>query len=102
MSICGLGGGGKTALVLELAYRMMTKHSRLLVLWVPAISRETFDIAYREIGTLLGISGITDDNANIKLLVKNSLNSGGASDWLMVIDNADNPNILLEDMCDGL
>src|SRR3984885_8314565 len=95
MSICGLGGGGKTALVLELAYRIMTKHSGLLVLWVPAISRETFDIAYREIGTLLGIPGITDDNADIKHLVRNSLNSGSSSDWLMVVDNADDPNILL-------
>ena len=101
MSIYGLGGGGKTALVLELAYRMI-KHSGLLVLWVPAISRETFDIAYREIGTLLGISGITDDNADIKQLVRNSLNSGGCSHWLMVVDNADDPNVLLEDISDGL
>ena len=100
MSIYGLGGGGKTALVLELAYRMMKKHSGLLVLWVPAISRETFDIAYREIGILLGIPGITDDNADVKHLVRNSLNSG-SSDWLMVVDNADDPNILLEGMSDG-
>ena len=102
MSICRLGGGGKTALVLELVYQMMTKHSGLLVFWVLAISRETFDIAYREIGTLLGIPGITDDIADIKHLVRNSLNSGGSSDWLMVVDNADDPNILLEDMSDGL
>ena len=51
---------------LELAYRMIAKHSLFLVLWVPAISRETFEIAYREIGILLRIPGITDDNADVK------------------------------------
>jgi tetratricopeptide (TPR) repeat protein len=96
MSIYGLGGGGKTAVALELAYRMMAKHSPFLVLWVPAISRETFEIAYREIGILLRIPGITDYNADVKQLVKNSLNSGDFGDWLMVIDNADDPNVLLD------
>jgi tetratricopeptide (TPR) repeat protein len=95
MSIYGLGGGGKTAVALELAYRMMANHSPFLVLWVPAISRETFEIAYREIGILLRIPGITDDNADLKQLIRNSLNSGDFGDWLMVIDNADDPGVLL-------
>jgi tetratricopeptide (TPR) repeat protein len=96
MSIYGLGGSGKTAVVLELAYRMMEKHSPFLVFWVPAISRETFEIAYHEIGILLRIPGITDDNANVKQLVKNSLNSGDFGDWLMVVDNADDSSVLLD------
>jgi hypothetical protein len=95
ISIYGLGGGGKTAVALELAYRMMAKHSPLLILWVPAISRETFEIAYREIGILLRIPGITDYNADVKQLVKNSLNSNDFCNWLMVVDNADDPSILL-------
>lgn len=82
-------------MALELAYRMIAKHSLFLVLWVPAISRETFEIAYREIGTLLCIPGITDNNADVKQLVKNKLDSGDFGDWLMVIDNADDPSILL-------
>jgi hypothetical protein len=51
---------------------------------------------------LLRIPGIMDDNADIKHLVRNSLNSGGSSDWLIVVDNADDPNILLEGISDGL
>lgn len=98
MSIYGLGGGGKTAVALELGYQMITKYSPFLVLWVPAISRETFEIAYREIGNLLRIPGITDDNADFKQLVKNSLDSGEFGDWLMVIDNADDPSVLLDSM----
>jgi tetratricopeptide (TPR) repeat protein len=83
-------------MALELAYRMMAEYSPLLVLWIPAISRETFEIAYREIGSMLRIPGITDDNVDVKQLVKNSLNSGGFGDWLMVIDNADDPGVLLD------
>lgn len=41
-----------------------------------------------------------DDNANIKYLVRNSLNLGNYSDWLIVVDNADDPNILLEGISD--
>lgn len=79
----------------------MMKLSGLLVFWVPAINRETFDVAYREIGNLLRIPGITDNNADIKQLAKDSLNSGGYSDWLMAVDNADDPKILLEGKSDG-
>jgi tetratricopeptide (TPR) repeat protein len=96
MSIYGLGGGGKTAVALELAYRMMAEHSPFLVFWVPAINRETFEIAYREIGTRLRIPGIASNNADVKQLVKNSLNSDDFGDWLMVIDNADDPGVLLD------
>jgi hypothetical protein len=102
MSIYGLGGGGKTALVLELVYQMITNYSRLSVLWVLAISREAFETAYREIATLLKIPGTIDTNADIKQLVINSLNSSGSGDWLIVVDNADNPDILLEGMSNEL
>jgi hypothetical protein len=101
MSIYGLGGGGKTAVALELVYRMIAKRSQFLVFWVPALSRETFEIAYRKIGTLLGIQSITDDNANIKQLVKDGLDSGNFGDWLMIIDNADDPSVLLDSTNDG-
>ena len=74
----------------------MAKHSSFLVFWVPAISQETFEIAYREIGALLRIPGITDGNADVKQLVKDSLNSGNFGDWLMIIDNADDPSVLLD------
>jgi hypothetical protein len=62
---------------------------------VPAISQESFELAYREIGIRLRISGITDDNADIKQLVKNALNSDNAGRWLMIVDNADDPRVLI-------
>ncbi|OCK72823.1 kinesin light chain 1, partial [Lepidopterella palustris CBS 459.81] len=95
ITIYGLGGCGKSALALELAYRVLARYAGRLVFWVPAISQESFELAYREIGIRLRIPGITDDNADIKQLVKNALNSDSAGRWLMIVDNADDPGVLI-------
>jgi tetratricopeptide (TPR) repeat protein len=95
MTICGLGGCGKSALALEFAYRASAQHTMRLVLWVPAISQDSFELAYREIGIRLRIPGITNDNADIKQIVKNALSSESTGYWLMVIDNADDPGVLM-------
>ena len=72
----------------------MEKYPRCLVFWVPAISRESFELAYRDIGILLRIPGITDDNADVKGLVKEELDKNGSCEWLMIVDNADDPQVL--------
>ena len=95
ITIYGLGGCGKSALALEFAYCTITRHAGRLVFWVPAISRETFELAYRQIGILLRIPGITDDNADAKQLVQQALSSGSFGDWLMIVDNADDPSVLM-------
>ncbi|KAH7061027.1 kinesin light chain 1, partial [Paraphoma chrysanthemicola] len=95
MTIYGLGGCGKSALALEFAYRALVRHARQMVFWVPAISQESFELAYREIGVRLGVPGITEDNADIRMLVKNALSSESLGDWLMVVDNADDSGVLL-------
>ena len=94
ITIFGLGGCGKSALALECAYRAITRDANYPVFWVPAISRESFELAYRDIGILLHLPGITDDNADIMQLVKKKLDSGS---WLMIIDNADDASILLSE-----
>lgn len=63
--------------------------------WVPAISQESFELAYQEIGVCLRIPGITDENADVKKLVQATLSSDSVGDWLMVIDNADDHDVLL-------
>jgi tetratricopeptide (TPR) repeat protein len=62
---------------------------------VPAISPESFKLAYREIGVRLRIPGISDNNADVKRLVKETLSLGNVGDWLMVVDNADDSQVLL-------
>lgn len=95
MTVYGLGGCGKSALALEFAYRALARHARPMVFWVPAVSQESFELAYREIGVRLSVPGITEDNADIRKLIKNALSSESLGDWLMIIDNADDSGVLL-------
>ncbi|KAJ6200269.1 LOW QUALITY PROTEIN: kinesin light chain 1 [Bipolaris maydis] len=95
LTIYGLGGCGKSALALEFAYCARADQSRCLVFWVPAISQESFELAYRDIGNQLRIPGIDDANADIKQLVRDTLSSGNLGSWLMTIDNADDSEVLL-------
>ncbi|KZM27862.1 uncharacterized protein EKO05_0010026 [Ascochyta rabiei] len=96
LAVYGLGGCGKTALVLETAYRTREQHPTRAVFWVPAVSQASFEQAYREIGTLLRIPGIADARADVKQLVKARLSDEGSGQWLMVVDNADDVSVLFE------
>ncbi|KAF2818319.1 TPR-like protein [Ophiobolus disseminans] len=64
-------------------------------LLVPAISRESFELAYREIATRLQLPGTADSNTNINKLVKEALSTDSSGRWLMIVDNADDPAVLL-------
>lgn len=94
MTIHGPGGSGKSALAIEIAYRILAKRPAM-VFWVPAISQESFELAFRGIGMRLRIPGIADDNADVKKLVKEFLSSEQTNDWLMIIDNADDHKVLM-------
>jgi tetratricopeptide (TPR) repeat protein len=92
-AITGLGGVGKTQIALELAYRVKNDHPTFSVFWVPATTVENFEQAYLGIGRLLKIPGITDEKADIKLLVKQHLSQDNIGKWLLVVDNADDIDI---------
>jgi tetratricopeptide (TPR) repeat protein len=72
----------------------MAKDARLKVFWVPAISQRSFELAYREIGLRLRIPGTSDDNADVKKLVRDRLSQPSAGDWIIIVDNADDFNVL--------
>lgn len=95
LAIYGLGGCGKTALALESAYRMRELEPTCAIFWVPTISRNSFEQAYRDIGMLLRIPGIFDDNADVKQLVQARLSDKDFGCWSMIVDNADDVTILL-------
>jgi tetratricopeptide (TPR) repeat protein len=65
-----------------------------MILWVPAISQESFELAYRRIAERLCLPGISDDNVNFKRLVQETLNSERVGKWLMIVDNADDHGVL--------
>ncbi|KAL5410465.1 hypothetical protein PMIN04_010624 [Paraphaeosphaeria minitans] len=96
MAIHGLGGCGKSALALEFAYRAIATNTRREIFWVPAMSQESVELAFREIAVRLRIPGISDGDANLKQLMRETLSSTNSHHWLMIVDNADDTSILLE------
>lgn len=95
VAIYGLGGCGKTALALETAYWTKEHHPACAVFWVPAFSQDSFDQAYYQIAKSLGIPGIDDTEADVRQLVKGTLSDDDFGPWLMIVDNADDENVLL-------
>ncbi|RDW91519.1 hypothetical protein BP5796_02684 [Coleophoma crateriformis] len=95
VAIFGLGGVGKTQIALHYAYQRKQK-SPCAVFWVSAVDTATFEQAYLEIAKLLNISGKQDNGADIKALVRQKLSTESYGEWLLIIDNADNADVLLK------
>ncbi|KAI0101549.1 hypothetical protein GGR51DRAFT_563451 [Nemania sp. FL0031] len=93
----GLGGIGKTQIAIETAYRVRDTYPDCSVFWVPVVDLIGFGNAYREIGKLLNIPGIDDDKADVKVVVKAGLENPHTGSWLLIIDNADDVDMLFQD-----
>ncbi|KAK6428170.1 hypothetical protein LTR95_015688, partial [Oleoguttula sp. CCFEE 5521] len=93
-AVVGLGGIGKTQVVLHFAYSVLDRHADVSVFWVPALSVEAFEQAYREIAVVLGIEVAADGKEDVKELVRRRLSTEAAGKWMLVIDNADDMGIL--------
>jgi tetratricopeptide (TPR) repeat protein len=89
IAITGLGGVGKTQLVLELLYLMKDKHKHCLIIWIPATNGESLHQAYRDVARQLRIPGWEEERADVKRLVQGHLSRDDAGQWLIVFDNAD-------------
>ncbi|KAI1879675.1 hypothetical protein JX265_002629 [Neoarthrinium moseri] len=92
----GLGGVGKTQLALEVAYRTRKEHPACSIFWVSAVSAATFENTYRDIGNALELPGLDNDKADVKGLVKAALEKYPGS-WLLIIDNANDVDLLFGD-----
>jgi tetratricopeptide (TPR) repeat protein len=86
---------GKTNIALELAFRLQEKSPDCSVFWVQANDAISFENSYREIGRRFQIPRLDDEKADIKQLVRKVMNEVH-SPWLMIVDNADDSNVLLK------
>jgi len=93
VAVIGLGGIGKTQLVLELVHRIREKDKVCSVIWIPATNMESLHQAYVDVARQLGIPGSDDEKADMKRLVQEYLSKESAGQWLLVLDNADDINM---------
>jgi Cdc6-like AAA superfamily ATPase len=93
VAITGLGGVGKTQLVLALVFRVRDKYRNCSVIWIPATNMESLHQAYLDVARQLSIAGCEEEQADVKRLVQGYLSKESAGQWLLVFDNADDINM---------
>lgn len=93
LALVGLGGVGKTQMALELAYTVKERWPAYSIYWVPAVSEESLEQAYRDIATRCSIA-LNPTEEEPKRSVQRYLNSGLAGKWLLVVDSADDQEVL--------
>ncbi|RMZ90279.1 hypothetical protein DV736_g2495, partial [Chaetothyriales sp. CBS 134916] len=93
VSLVGLGGIGKTQVALQLAHWTKANKSDHSVFWVPAVNHATFIQAYTEIARKVAAQKRSEDE-DIQECVRRALESSEAGKWLLVVDNADDMEVL--------
>ncbi|KAI7978347.1 hypothetical protein EIK77_002893 [Talaromyces pinophilus] len=94
-SLAGLGGMGKTQVALELAYRVRDKDPDCSVFWISAVSNSSIEQAYMSMAQELELKEV--DPANVKSRVQSHLSRREMGKWLIIYDNADDPDMWLSE-----
>ncbi|ETS75698.1 hypothetical protein PFICI_12642 [Pestalotiopsis fici W106-1] len=92
VALVGLGGVGKTQIAVRFAYQIKESQSDCSIFWVPLLGKSSLEQAYIEIAKRIGLQQNKDED--IKDLVCRYLSSDQAGQWLMVVDNADDRDLL--------
>ncbi|WPH01833.1 Hypothetical protein R9X50_00468700 [Acrodontium crateriforme] len=96
VALLGLGGVGKSQLVIEHCYRIRDRAPGTWVLWIHASTAARFEQSIHEVAELVRISGRDNPTSNIFGLVYNWLNDASNGPWLIVLDNADEAGYLFQ------
>lgn len=100
LALVGLGGVGKTQVVLKLAYTVKERWPDCSIFWVPTVSGESFEQTYRTIARHCSIA-LNPTEEDPKETVRRYLSGDTAGKWLLVVDNADDEEVLFGTPDDG-
>ncbi|KAL6900028.1 hypothetical protein GGI43DRAFT_406131 [Trichoderma evansii] len=93
-TLYGLGGTGKTQIALEYVFQLQKTHPTVFVFWIHAGSAARFRQAFASIAQEYNIPGYAEPKVDMLLLVKGWLEEKDHGEWFMVIDNADDMQLL--------
>jgi hypothetical protein len=79
---------------LQFAYAVKESQPEWSIFWLPAVSMVSFEQACVDSAQELGIAQAVDKEGDAKELVKQYLSSSRAMRWLLVVDNADDLDIM--------
>jgi tetratricopeptide (TPR) repeat protein len=94
VALLGLGGIGKTQVALQFAYSVKANKQEYSIFWVAALSEASFEKAYAELAHQLGVKKSKADE-DVKDLVHYHLCSEKAGKWLLIVDNADDMEVVI-------
>ncbi|KAI2465425.1 hypothetical protein F4781DRAFT_435459 [Annulohypoxylon bovei var. microspora] len=92
-ALWGLGGVGKTQIVLAYVFWLRKRYPDVSIFWVHASNAERFRQAYSSIAKECQVPGHDDPKTDVSLLLKIWLEKKCRGRWLMVIDNADDAHL---------
>ncbi|GFG21196.1 putative Podospora anserina S mat genomic DNA chromosome 6, supercontig 2, partial [Aspergillus udagawae] len=90
VAVIGLGGVGKTQLVLELAHRV---REQCAVFWIPVNTVANLQTTYQEVAQSLGLPGCEKNGVHVLKAVQTYLSDESIGPWLLVLDNADDVDL---------
>ena len=90
-AVYGLGGVGKTQLTLEYAHRYKADYD--LIWWMDAERPLAISLALADLAGRLGLA-VTDNAAESAAATLEQLRRGKAGQWLLIFDNAEDPEDL--------
>ena len=85
----------KSQIAIEFSYRQKERCPRISTLWIHASSKARLEQSYLEVATKVDIPGTGDGKVDILLLVSKWLADEDNGPWLLILDNADDANVLL-------
>ncbi|CAI7636366.1 unnamed protein product [Penicillium pancosmium] len=94
IALVGLGGVGKSQLAIEYSYRIRSDSPATWVFWVHASNESRFEESFRDIADQLKIPGRQNPEFSIFKLVENWLRDERKGDWVCILDNVDEANLL--------